>query len=446
MTQHATRNTQLRAGVCEIELKPELGYVMGDGAWQAKGYLTPLYTKALVLSNGMDEVAIVTLDATGMDRCDTMRTAELASQRCGVPANGILISCSHTHVAPSMRPSVHGGRQMFNPYWNAAAKERERAWRDKVVETIATAICEAKAHLQEASVGVVTADLPWLSFNRRRHTRTYGIWTHWMKIPPNQAHRPEGPTDPELGLFVVRAGPAHASRPLCLLWNFSGHNSFNFGDQYSADLAYTVQAALDERLGEHVPCLYTPGCGANTNYYDYGQEGGLEKATDGLASAIIATYREACTLPEVRLGSRKAELFLARRDTSRYWWKHDIHAKLPKWDQFGQHMLDLLQAEARDSTTVQFDVTALRIGQVALVGLPGEFFVEFGLAIKERSPFRHTYVATYTNGHAGYVATRRAFVGGSYEAWPVLAARVGREGGYLMVDKALELLEELHAE
>jgi hypothetical protein len=120
--------------------------------------------------------------------------------------------------------------------------------------------------------------------------------------------------------------------------------------------------------------------------------------------------------------------------------------KLPKWDEFGQRMMERLQAEAQESLTVQLGVTALRLGEAALVGLPGEMFVEFGLMIKERSPFQRTYVATYANGHAGYVATRRAFIGGSYEAWPVLAARLGRESGYLMVDKAVELLEELYAE
>ena len=323
---------RLRAGVSEIELKPELGLVMGDGAWQAKGYLTPLYVKALVLANGQDEVSLVTLDATGMDRPDTSRAAELISQRCGIPASGVAIVCSHTHVAPSMRPSVHIGRETFNPYWNEEAKERERAWVNKVIETIVNAVSDAKAHLQEASIGVATAELPWLIFNRRRHTRNYGVWTHWMKIPQDQAYRPEGPIDPDFGLFVVR-GAGH--QPICMVWNFSGHNSFNFGDQYSGDLAYTVQAALDERMGGHVPCLYTPGCGANTNYFDYGQPGGLEKATDGVASAVMAIYREACTLPEAKLGSRKAELFLAQRDVSRYWWKHDIHTKLPAGTSLG---------------------------------------------------------------------------------------------------------------
>jgi neutral ceramidase len=433
----------LRAGVSEIELKPPLGLVTGDGAPVAKGYLTPLYVKALVLANGYDEVAVVTLDMLGIDRPDAQRAAELASKRSGVPAHGILMTCSHTHVAPSMLPTLHVYREAFNPYWNEEAKQRERAWVNTVVETIAEAIAEAKGRLQEASLGVVTAELPWLVFNRRRYTRNYGVWTHWMGIPSNQAYGQEGPIDPEFGLFVVRDA---RHKPICLMWNFTGHNSFNFGDQYAADLPYTVQKALDERIGEHIPCLYTPGCSGNTNYFDYQKPEGLEKATEGVASAIMAIYREACTRPIVKLGSRKAELFFAQRDVSRYWWKHDIEMKLPSWIEYGEKEMKRFQAERAECETYQTDVMALRLGEAALVGLAAEAFVEFGLMIKERSPFRHTYIATYANDYAGYVATREAFINGSYEVWPTLNARIGREGGYLMVNKAVELLEDLYQE
>ncbi len=441
----------LKAGVSEIELKPPLGLATGDGAPFAKGHLTPLYVKALVLENGHDAVAVVTLDMLGIDRPDAQRAARLAQERSaksrggtgGVPAHGIIMACSHTHVAPSMLPTLHTYREAFNPAWDDAAKKRERDWVDHVVNTIADAVAEAMERRQEASIGVITADLPWLVFNRRRYTRNHGVWTHWMGIPKDQAYGVEGPIDPELGLFVVR-GADH--KPMCLIWNFTGHNSFNFGDKYSADLAYTVQAAFDERVGRHIPCLYAPGCSGNTNYFDYQKPEGLEKATEGVVSAIIATHREACTLPDVVLGSRQAELELAQRDVSRYWWKADIEAKYPGWTDYGPSEVARFQAELAESETYPFDVTVLRIGQAILVGVPAEAFVEFGLMIKERSPFPHTYVASYANGYAGYVATRQAFAGGSYEVWPTLNARVGQEGGYLMVDKAVELINDMASE
>jgi len=433
----------LKAGIAEVELKPPLGLATGDGAPEAKGFLTQLFVKALALSNGEEEVAVVTLDMLGIDRTDALRAIDLVQRRCGIPAKGILLVCSHTHVAPSMESTLHTYRKAFHPHWNDEAIRRERQWVDVVVDSIVKAVTEAKANCQEASIGVATAELPWLVFNRRRHTRNYGVWTHWMGIPKNQAYKPEGPIDPDFGLFVVRDAQF---KTMAMLWNFTGHNSFNFGDKYSADLPYTVQAALDERLGEHIPCLYTPGCSGNTNYFDYQKPYGLEKATDEVTSAIIAIYREACTLPEVKLGSRKAELFFAQRDFSHYWWKQDIETKLPGWTDYGPREIERFQAEARQNETYQTDVTVLRLGEGALVGLGGEMFVEFQMMIKERSPFKHTYVASYTNDYAGYVATRRAFMGGSYEVWPTLNARIGREGGYLMVDKTVELLHELYEE
>ena len=433
---------QLRAGVGEKELKPPLGLATGDGAPYAKGYLTPLFAKALVLANGDDEVAIVTLVLLGIDRPDADRAAALAQERCGVPAPNILMTCSHTHVAPSMLSSLHTYRSAFYDRWDDERKARERAWVDVVVSTIADAVCAAKASLQEASIGVASADLPWLIFNRRRLTRTYGAFTHWMGIPKDQSYGVEGPIDADFGLFVVRDVQY---KPICLVWNLTGHNSFSFGDQYAADLPYTVQQALDERLGEHVPTLYTPGCSGNTNYHDFQNAQGLPKATDGLASAIVAIYREACTLPEVKLGARKALLYFAQRDVSRYWWKQDIADKYPGWNDYGPKEVERFQRERLEQETYQTYVQALRLGEAALVGLAGEMFVEFQMMIKQRSPFRRTYVASYANDYAGYVATRRAFLGGSYEVWPTLNARIGREGGYLMVDKTIELLEELYA-
>ena len=429
----------LTAGVSEVELRPPLGLTMGDGAPQAKGFLTPLHVKALVLANGHTKVALVTLDMLGIDREDALRAAALCEERSGVPASSIIMTCSHTHVAPSMLPTLHIYREAFNPLFDETAKRREREWVEVVIESIARAVTEADAAREEASVGVVVADLPWLIFNRRRLTRNYGAWTHWMGIPKDQVYGVEGPIDPEFLLLVVRDA---LHRPLCLTWNFTGHNSFHFGDQYSADLAYTVQAAVDEGIGRHVPCLYAPACSGNTNYFDFGQPGGLEKATEGVTSAIMAIHRDACTLPAVALGGAQATIWAAERDTTRYWWKSDIERKMPGWREYGQQEVDRFQREG--GAAYPMEVTALRIGPFGFIGVPAEAFVEFGLMIKQRSPFRHTFVASYANGYAGYVATRRAFMGGSYEVWPALNARVGREGGYLMADKAVELLGRLY--
>jgi len=427
--------------VAEIDLEPELGLVTGDGAPQATGQLTPLYAKALALSNGESELALVALDLLGIDRPDALRVARMVEEECGIAADAVLLTCSHTHVAPSMLPTLHTYRGVFNPLWNEETVRRERAWVEKVSRKIVQAVSQAKAAQQPASLGALSTELPWLSFQRRRKTKDYGVWTHWMGIPKNQSYAQEGSMDHELGLILIRGAD---DAPLAMIWNFTGHNSFNFGEQYSADLPFTVQAALDERIGNHIPSLYFPGCSGNTNYYDYLQPIGLEKATQEVTNAIMATYQSVCTRTAVELGFRKAELHFAQRDVSQNWWRADIAVKMPDWVDYSEKELQRFRQEMQQQETYTADVQAFRLGDIGLVALSAEAFVEFGLMIKQRSPFRKTYIAAYANGYAGYVATREAFFGGSYEVWPTLNARVGREGGYLMVEKAEECLRSLH--
>jgi len=79
------------------------------------------------------------------------------------------------------------------------------------------------------------------------------------------------------------------------------------------------------------------------------------------------------------------------------------------------------------------------VGDLALVGLPGEIFVELGLAIKERSPFRLPILCELCNDSIGYVPTAKAYTEGGYEATSTPLA----EGtGERLVEAALNLLQE----
>jgi hypothetical protein len=59
---------------------------------------------------------------------------------------------------------------------------------------------------------------------------------------------------------------------------------------------------------------------------------------------------------------------------------------------------------------------ALSLGDgVALVALPGEFFVETAAMIREESGVEQLLVAGYANDYIGYVVPEHAFAGGGYE-------------------------------
>ena len=72
----------------------------------------------------------------------------------------------------------------------------------------------------------------------------------------------------------------------------------------------------------------------------------------------------------------------------------------------------------------EVEVQVIALGDdIAWVSLPGEIFVELGLAIKQDSPFPHTIIAELANGSIGYVPSRRAYAQGNYE---VVSARAPR--------------------
>ena len=79
---------------------------------------------------------------------------------------------------------------------------------------------------------------------------------------------------------------------------------------------------------------------------------------------------------------------------------------------------------------------------VAWVGLPGEVFVELGLAIKKRSPFPVTCVVELANECIGYIPDRRSYAEGNYEPE---SARCAAGSGEKLVDAAARLLADLYA-
>ena len=92
-----------------------------------------------------------------------------------------------------------------------------------------------------------------------------------------------------------------------------------------------------------------------------------------------------------------------------------------------------------------YEVQVVRIGDLALVVLPGEPFVEAQLAIKAASPARRTFFAHMSNGFAGYVPTPLALTGGGYECRPSIASKLCTEALQMITDKSIDVLRKLYA-
>jgi hypothetical protein len=95
----------------------------------------------------------------------------------------------------------------------------------------------------------------------------------------------------------------------------------------------------------------------------------------------------------------------------------------------------------RQSQNIPLEIQVFRLSRdVAVVGLPGEVFVELGLAIKKASPFATTLVVELCQDSPGYIPTKKAFAEGSYET---VNSRVAPGGGEMMAEAAIRLLKEL---
>ncbi|MDY7011401.1 MAG: hypothetical protein SVV80_11725 [Planctomycetota bacterium] len=106
---------------------------------------------------------------------------------------------------------------------------------------------------------------------------------------------------------------------------------------------------------------------------------------------------------------------------------------------FAQDQIEM--AERTDP--FELEIQVFRIGQVGVVAFPGEFFVEYALEIKSKSPAELTPVVGLSNGSAGYVPTPEAFEQGGYEPTSWRFGKLAPKAGNMCVQSATRQLEQL---
>jgi hypothetical protein len=121
----------------------------------------------------------------------------------------------------------------------------------------------------------------------------------------------------------------------------------------------------------------------------------------------------------------------------------DRERKTPTFDVLFAHGADLLQQRFGNNPADRLPFHALRIGDLAFATLPGEFYCEFGLDIRRRSPAPLTGVIGIANGNHGYCPTMQGVIGGGYSGEAIYWTRFTPEAGYRAVDEACRLLYQL---
>ncbi len=440
---------ELRAGVAVVDITPPTGYRMA-GYFNERfntGTHDPLQAKALVLRQGDEQAALVFCDLVGIGRQMSDRARQLAAKKTGIPAGNIVIAATHSHTGPLYMGAL---RQYFHDRVVAAKGEDPHEKIDYpavLAEKIAGAIDKAHKSTLPVDLTAGMARQEGLSFNRRFHLKDGTVQFNPGKLNPNIV-RPAGPIDPDVGLLRIRAG----DKDLALLTVFALHLDTVGGTEYSADYPFYLERQLRPVLGGEGVSLFGAGTCGDINHFNVSnkdpQKGQIEAGRIGatLGDTVRAALPSLRRMRSPRLAVRRAivqaplqkydaeAIAQARKDMAKIGTR-----ELPFLKQVETYKIVSLQMLPGE--TLPMEVQAFRFSDdVAIVGLPGEIFVELGLAIKKASPFAVTLVVELCNDAPGYVPTIKAFKEGSYET---VNLRVRSGGGEKLVEAATRLLKEL---
>ena len=96
------------------------------------------------------------------------------------------------------------------------------------------------------------------------------------------------------------------------------------------------------------------------------------------------------------------------------------------------NLLEILK-ERKD---IRSEIQIFKIGNIEIIGIPLELFVEYGMDIKKKSHSSNVVLACYANEVLGCLCTEEAALAGGYEAY---ASPFSTEAGWELVKKVLEI-------
>lgn len=440
----------LKAGFGIIDITPELGT-------QIAGYLSPRYARdihdplnarSVVFESDEERIAIVGCDLIALPGRYVGMARSIIADETGIPEDHVLIACTHTHFGPST-----AGLFGCDP------EEDYLAW---LVPRLADSVRLAVNRLAPARIGWGIGKEWRVSFNRRYRMKDGTVCMNPGKGNPNIVE-PAGPIDPDVGVIYLEAIDG---TPMGMIMNFALHYvGISNGSAISADYFGYFPRVMKKLKGEHFSTVFLNGACGDINNIDVNNpkqlsgDPQIEKVSNTLAGVALGVIENLKTTGECKVGAVSGELRFRRKVITpedivraerilekgaegiegRYSWLSGMALPVAWEPAIARECLFLKDMPEELSTEVQ----VIRIGDAAIVGLPGEIFAQIGLDIKARSPFEVTLVSELSNDYIGYVPTDEALKDGGYETWAARSALPGPGTAPAMIDLATDLLKRL---
>lgn len=414
----------MKCGYFKKEFTPPAGGYMSGKAYPriSQGVEDPLNIRAIAFEEeGLAVVLVFDLVGMYQDLCNTIR--DYVADKMGLERKAIFVSCTHTHYAPVVNNNV-------------AHAEDEPVDQELVAALPRFALSAAQgavADLKEASVFGAQSELENIAFIRRFRMKDGSVRTNPGRNNPDVVG-PMSPADETIRLIkFVREGADEI-----LLVNFQVHPDVVNTKGYSADYPAVVCNTLENAL-PGTKCIYFNGTAGDLNHVDIKAPewdpctGPNQAAHMGhsIAGKILSMYTKARPIQTgpvhteeklitIKLKEPSPERIPEAKELLRL---HDAGLD----DQIPYTGMEFITAlfEARqilyrsmpgyksEKTVV---VSGLSLGDICVVGIPGEGFCDIGRQIRNESPFPMQLTLGICNGYEGYFPMKDAFEVNGYES------------------------------
>jgi hypothetical protein len=418
--------TSLQVGTAVAQLQAEDSMVIagGIGPRTVQGQEGELRATAIVLARADTKVAIVSCDVLMLTRDLLDPVCAEIESKCGIPASNVMVHSTHTHHAPSTI-RVHG-------------YDRDPKFCAEVQQSIVKAVGDANNKLAPATFWFEHAGEATVGQNSRLLLADNTVY--WVGSR-DDAVRPTGPFDSDLPVLAFRDT---AGKNLAVIFGHSTHTIGALTGNFRSPAFYGMAAQrMEQDLGGTF--CFLEGASGSTHLLDGKALEASQKIEATVRAALVSAQEQkqpilaAMKKPfefRVRTFDEQAE----EKAVTDYCTKR-IGAPAPGVIEVFRNMRSVLapqQGELR-STWVQ----VIRIGDVAIIGVPAEFFTVLGVELKRRSPLPHTYIAELSNDWIGYLPDREGHQLGGYQVWTGFHSYAEPGTGERVVDMAVDMLKEM---
>ena len=433
----------LKAGFARVDVTPMLGIkIVGYFKTRlADGVLDPLEINALAFECGESRAVVLSMDHCGLKQvvCDQFR--EHVAEVTGVPVEAIFIHATHTHTGPeTVLPGQPGMLEVADP----------RAVTDDpltseyfyfVKHKMADAAVMALADLKPAKMGFGIGEAPNIAFVRRFRMKDGSVKTNPGVDNPDIV-APIGDVDERVSILRFDREGAET----LVLAHFGNHPDVVGGNKISADWPGFLRRTVEKTL-DNTRCVFVNGAQGDVNHVNVHPRGGylndmfmdFDDVSRGyghsrymgrvVAGGVLQAFDKVqyVDVDSLRAIKRVISVESNRPTPEQIPEAHrinDMHnagrdAELP----YKGMMLTTVVAEAgrmvrleNGPDAFEMQLTGLALGNVALVGIPGEPFTGIGRGIRGTEGWDLVLPCCLTNGCEGYFPMQDAYDEGGYEA------------------------------